>query len=422
MVCEDILAWSKSNWVLIHSMNLMPYRTTYLFIKCLSALLVCTQIFLYGCSTPCHIPAANQQHDGEFDFRHDPDANQQHDSEFDFPVGVVYSQYEAEVEIYYVGVGKILGTFIGLVGGAGGGALGGLLVCAPYATGILACMAAGSIYGATSGVYDGLTAESPHEIEDQQVTLRELMPQITQKKLADDVYGRLADAAVNMPILITDDAIEEVEDADNYHTLLKVTLLNSRFAISGLRRDPICLRMLAKATKYDAMTSKQLGAMTTEYKGDCLPYNDWVKDDGIKLRQGIDTGYDMLSKNIVARFYDACSAWKFSDEDTAWRFRNEVGTYCPNADLGHADAQKRIGDIYFTEFHTHPNPVNNDLKRAYVWYRLSCEGGDKDAEDSLKQVESELTPQQLAEAQQLFEQWKPGNCQIDLKHKISSCK
>jgi len=403
-------------------MNLMPNRTTYLFINCLSALLVCTQFFLYGCSTPCNIPDDNQQNDGKFDSQQVPDANQQHDSESDFPVGIVYSQYETEVEIYYVGVGKILGTFIGLVAGAGGGAFGGLLICAPYGTGILACMAAGSIFGATSGVYDGLTADSPDEIKDQQVTLRQLMPPMTQKRLADDVHGRLADAAVNMPIFITDDALEEVDGADNYHTLLKVTLLNSRFAISGIRRDPICLRMLAKASKYDAVTNKQLDAMTTEYKGDCLSYNDWVKDDGIQLRQGVEAGYDMLSKNIVDRFYDACSAWKFSDEDTAWRFGNEVGTYCPNADLGHADAQKRIGDIYYTEFHTHPNPVNNDLKRAYVWYRLSYEGGDKDAEDSLKQVESELTPQKLAEAQQLFEQWRPGNCQIDLTNKASSCK
>jgi hypothetical protein len=109
-------------------------------------------------------------------------------------------------------------------------------------------MAAGSIFGAASGVYDGFTAESPDEIKDQQITLRQLMPPMTQKKLADDVYGRLADAAVNMPILITDDELEEVDGADNYHTLLKVTLLNSRFAISGLRREPICLRMLAKAT------------------------------------------------------------------------------------------------------------------------------------------------------------------------------
>jgi hypothetical protein len=31
------------------------------------------------------------------------------------------------------------------------------------------------------------------------------------------------------------------------------------------------------------VTSKQLDAMTTEYKSDCLTYNDWVKDDGIKL-------------------------------------------------------------------------------------------------------------------------------------------
>jgi hypothetical protein len=41
-----------------------------------------------------------------------------------------------------------------------------------------------------------------------------------------------------------------------------------------------------------------------------LPFNDWVKNDGRKIRQGIDAGYKMLSKNIVDEFYDACSAWK----------------------------------------------------------------------------------------------------------------
>jgi hypothetical protein len=250
-----------------------------------------------------------------------PDENQQHDCELDFPVGVVYSQYETEVEIDYVGVGKILGTSTNLVGGIVGGAGAGLFICAPYATGIPACMAGGAIFGAAIGMYDALTAASPDVIKAQQYILQRLMPQMTQKQLADDVHGELADAAVNIPILITDDVLEEVDGADNYHTLLKVILLKSRFAISGLRGDSICLRMLAKATKIDAATSKQLDAITTEYQGDCLSFNDWVKDDGRKIRQGIDAGYEMLSKNIVDRFYDSCSAWRFRDEDAEWSYR-----------------------------------------------------------------------------------------------------
>ena len=322
----------------------MYYRTIYLIMKSLAYLLGCTQIFLYGCAGPGHMPHANQQND----------------CEFDFPVGVVYSQYETEVEIGYVGVDKFLVTFTGLVGGLVGGAIGGagagLLICGPYGTGILVCMAGGAIFGTVIGVYGGLTAESSDVIKAQHFILQRLMPQMAQKQLADEVHGQLADTAANMPIFITDDALEEVHGAGNYHTLLKVTLLKSRFAISGLRRDSICLRMLAKATKVDAVTSKQLDAMTTEYQGDCLSFNDWVKNDGRKIRQGIDAGYKMLSKNMVVRFYDACSERKFRDEDNAWRYRMEVGTYHPNEDLGYADAQKRIVDIYYTEFYTPQTP------------------------------------------------------------------
>ena len=271
--------------------------------KSLACLLGCTQILLYGCAGLGHVPEANQQKD----------------CEFDFPVGVVYSQYETEVEIGYVGVDKFLVTFTGLVGGLVGGAIGGagagLLICGPYGTGILVCMAGGAIFGTVVGVHGGLTAESSDVHKAQQFILQRLMPQMTQKQLADDVHGQLADTAVNMPIYVTDDALEEVDGAGNYHTLLKVTLLKSRFAISGHGRDSICLRMLAKATKVDAVTSKQLDTMTTEYQGDCLSFNDWVKDDGRKIRQGIGAGYKMLSKNIVDEFYDVCSSDKFRVSD-----------------------------------------------------------------------------------------------------------
>ena len=178
-------------------------------------------------------------------------------------------------------------------------------------------MAAGSMLGAAHGVYDGLTTESPDVIKDQQITLRRLVPHMTQKKLADDVIVRLADAAANVPIAITDYALEEVDDARDYHTLLEVTLLQSRFAISGVRSVPICLRMLAKAIKFDPATHKQLGVMTTEYQGDCLSYDDWIKDDARTISQGIDAGYEMLSRNIIDKFYAACSSWKFRNEESA---------------------------------------------------------------------------------------------------------
>ena len=93
-----------------------------------------------------------------------------------------------------------------------------------------------------------------------------------------------------------------------------------------------------------------------------------------------------------------------------WKLRQEAGIYCANADLGHADAQKHIADIYFYGKYN----VNKDMQRAYVWYSLAVTGGSDEADTRLGSVESVLTPDQLTEAQRLFEQWEPGQCERDL--------
>jgi TPR repeat protein len=95
---------------------------------------------------------------------------------------------------------------------------------------------------------------------------------------------------------------------------------------------------------------------------------------------------------------------------TDWKLRVEVGAYCPNADLGHADAQKRIADIYSYGLYN----VKQDLQRAYVWYSLATNGGDSDAKVSLAQVASNLAPEQLKEAELFLERWEPGQCKRDL--------
>lgn len=95
---------------------------------------------------------------------------------------------------------------------------------------------------------------------------------------------------------------------------------------------------------------------------------------------------------------------------TDWKLRVEVGAYCPNADLGHSDAQKRIADIYSYGLYN----VKKDMQRAYVWYSLATNGGDSDAEIRLAVVTSKLTQDQLIEADHLLEQWEPGQCKKDL--------
>lgn len=92
------------------------------------------------------------------------------------------------------------------------------------------------------------------------------------------------------------------------------------------------------------------------------------------------------------------------------KLRVEVGAYCPNADLGYADAQKRIADIYFYGLYN----VKQDFRQAYIWYSLAANGGDSEAKVRLGLVTSKFSSAELIEATHFLEQWEPGQCKKDL--------
>jgi hypothetical protein len=89
----------------------------------------------------------------------------------------------------------------------------------------------------------------------------------------------------------------------------------------------------------------------------------------------------------------------------------EAGIYCPNADLGHADAQVRIALIY--DHGAYAKRV--DSVRAWVWYSLATRNGDEAAKTRLSSLTDELTPEQLEEAKRQLAAWKPGQCMQDIK-------
>jgi len=97
-----------------------------------------------------------------------------------------------------------------------------------------------------------------------------------------------------------------------------------------------------------------------------------------------------------------------------WGLKKDIGAYCPNADLGHADAQKHIGDLYYFGI----DELNIDLIRAYVWYSLAAKSGNKEASELLDYLVKELSPQQLSKAQIKLDEWEPGQCERDLMEAI----
>jgi TPR repeat protein len=83
-------------------------------------------------------------------------------------------------------------------------------------------------------------------------------------------------------------------------------------------------------------------------------------------------------------------------------------------DLGHAYAQRRIGELYYQGLYG----LHKDLTQAYVWYTLAANGGDDGAAEQVDLLIEELSAQQLSDARIKLEEWEPGQCERDLKEAI----
>jgi TPR repeat protein len=77
--------------------------------------------------------------------------------------------------------------------------------------------------------------------------------------------------------------------------------------------------------------------------------------------------------------------------------------YLRSSMKGHPGAQSGVGWYYELGLGM-PAP---DLVRAYMWYALSSIGGDPDAVDSLEQLQTRMTKEDIARAQVLVNDYKP---------------
>ncbi len=83
------------------------------------------------------------------------------------------------------------------------------------------------------------------------------------------------------------------------------------------------------------------------------------------------------------------------DKESGWKW------YCLAANRGHRDAQFTLGILFEWGY----GPVQKDLVRAYVWYALA--EGSPSAARHREQIAANMTPEQIAEAEQLTAEWKP---------------
>jgi hypothetical protein len=113
--------------------------------------------------------------------------------------------------------------------------------------------------------------------------------------------------------------------------------------------------------------------------------------------------------------------------ESQWRLYYEYGQkpgdiiwLCRSADGGYAKAQLHTGKFYWNA----PMIDDNRIK-AYVWYRLAATGDKLQgllhdestqslATKEMKVTEKILTREQLEEAELLYSDWQPGQCELEL--------
>ena len=83
-------------------------------------------------------------------------------------------------------------------------------------------------------------------------------------------------------------------------------------------------------------------------------------------------------------------------------YRRAFEWYLRSSLKGHPGAQSGIGWYYELGLGM-PAP---DLVRAYMWYVLSAIGGDPDAAISQEEVVKKMTPEQIAEAHELIDDYR----------------
>jgi hypothetical protein len=74
--------------------------------------------------------------------------------------------------------------------------------------------------------------------------------------------------------------------------------------------------------------------------------------------------------------------------------------YRKAAEQDDANAQNKLGAMYETG-----SVVSKDLVVAYMWYNLAAARGDPKFRSNRDQLEKQMTPQQVADAQKLSREW-----------------
>jgi uncharacterized protein len=113
------------------------------------------------------------------------------------------------------------------------------------------------------------------------------------------------------------------------------------------------------------------------------------------FRKAAEQGHDFAQSNL--------GLYYLRDEGVRPDALTAMSWFRKAADQGNADAQCHLGFMYGLG-----GSVPQDYVSSLMWYILAAAGGNADAQRSLDNINSQVTPAQMAEAQRLAREWKPA--------------
>jgi TPR repeat protein len=144
------------------------------------------------------------------------------------------------------------------------------------------------------------------------------------------------------------------------------------------------------AEQGDALAQYNLGVLYRKGRG--------VPQDDVQARQWYEKaaaqGQAKAQYNLGTLYLNGGGVPKDYQQALRW-FRMA-------ADQGEALAQTKIGIMY-----DDGQGVPHDFVQAHKWYNLAATNGDKPAAELRDAIAKQMTPAQIAEAQQLAREWKP---------------
>jgi len=185
------------------------------------------------------------------------------------------------------------------------------------------------------------------------------------------------------------------------------------------------LEMQAEARLISVQTGALLRKGHYSFVSEKRKSKTWMVDDASPLKRAIKRGLVTIAEDVIDDSFPSYLTKQprlrgihYNVECPA-NISDQAEWFCSQADSGIADAQRRIGDLFYCSSTNNARTgtlANMDLIKSYVWYSLAANSHNSMAKGRLLITQKELPNDQLIEAQQCLDTWKPkqGQCMKDL--------